>query len=199
MIDWSQPLILEGNKVKLIPLSNEYREELIEAATDGQLWNLWFTSVPSEDTIDRYIADAMSQWEQHESIPFVIINKNTNMAIGSTRFMNIDEVHRRLEIGHTWYSRSSHRTGVNTECKYLLLRYAFEIYQCIAVEFRTHRFNTASRNAILRLGATQDGIIRNHKYDKTGNLRDTVIFSIINSEWPVVKQSLHHKMNQPYI
>ena len=118
--------------------------------------------------------------------------------MGSTRFCTVDAPNRRVEIGYTWYSQRVQKTGINTECKYLLLQHAFETLDAIAVEFKTNFFNFPSRNAILRLGAKQDGIIRNHRIDKMGNIRDTVIFSILNSEWPVVKTSLEFKMNKKY-
>ena len=116
--------------------------------------------------------------------------------VGSTRYMNIEQVVRRLEIGHTWYAASAQRTPINTECKLLLLRHAFESLDCVAVEFRTHRFNEASRRAILRLGAVQDGILRNHRIGADGTLRDTVVFSILQSEWPAVKMNLNFKLSQ---
>jgi RimJ/RimL family protein N-acetyltransferase len=128
--------------------------------------------------------------------PFVVIDKSTNNLIGSTRYCNIEPLHRRLEIGYTWYSKSHQRTGVNTECKYLLLSHAFEDLKCIAVEFRTNWFNYASRTAILRLGAKQDGILRNHRIVSEGNYRDTVVFSIIESEWNIVKKSLEFEMKK---
>lgn len=195
MIDWSTSLTLEGTHVKLVPLSTHCRNDLLAAACDGELWKLWVTSVPSADNIDQYIADALSQRDTKRSVPFVIISRSDDRIIGSTRYMNIDETNRRLEIGHTWYAKSAQRTVANTEVKYLLLSHAFENYDTIAVEFRTHYFNTASRNAILRLGAKQDGILRSHKYDKAGNLRDTVVFSIIRAEWPTVKYSLQHRLD----
>ena len=196
MINWSEPLQLEGTHVKLIPLTIKHRDALLQAASDGKLWELWFTSVPSEINIDKYIADALQQKKDKKSIPFVVIDKKSNSVIGSTRYCNIENENKRLEIGYTWYAQSFQRTGVNTECKYLLLRNAFENFEAIAVEFRTHWFNEKSRNAILRLGAKQDGVLRNHRIDKDGGYRDTVVFSILNSEWPIVKKSLIFKMNK---
>lgn len=195
MIDWTTPTILEGEKVKLIPMQEDHSEALLSAAKDGQLWELWFTSVPSASTVDQYIATALQQRSDKTSLPFVIVDKSTNDIIGSTRYCNIDNINHRLEIGYTWYAQKRQRTGVNTACKYLLLKNAFENYNTIAVEFRTHWHNHKSRAAILRLGAKQDGVLRNHKIDKTGNLRDTVVFSIIQSEWKSVKQGLEYKMN----
>ena len=178
MINWETPTILESENLKLIPLSLEFKDDLLNAAKDGELWKLWYTSVPSEETIDQYIDTALQQFQNKTSLPFVIVNKATDSIIGSTRYCNIDSSNRRLEIGYTWYAKTFQRTGVNTECKYLLLQHAFEVYQVIAVEFKTHWFNYRSRNAIQRLGAKQDGVLRNHRIDKDGCIRDTVVFYI---------------------
>ncbi|WP_222983002.1 GNAT family N-acetyltransferase [Flagellimonas meishanensis] len=196
MEPWLKPIILEGNLVKLLPLETSHKEALLTAATDGRLWELWYTSVPSAKTIDSYLQTALAEQKNGHSLPFVVVDKKTNSIVGSTRYMNIEALHKRLEIGHTWYAKSAQRTGINTECKYLLLEYAFETLGAIAVEFRTHFHNHASRNAILRLGAKQDGILRNHRIGQNGNLRDTVVFSILNSEWKTVKQGLEFKMNR---
>lgn len=184
------PLILENEVVCLSPLKREHRQGLLEAAADGELWNLWYTSVPSKDTIDAYIEAALDQQAQGLALPFVVVEKVTNKIVGSTRFCNIASQHKRLEIGYTWYAKTYQRTGLNTACKYLLLTHAFERLGVIAVEFRTHWFNQASRQAILRLGAKQDGVLRNHQLDKKGNIRDTVVFSIIQSEWATLKYAL---------
>ncbi len=196
MIDWSNEIIIEGEKTKLIPLKMEHKEELMEAAKDGNLWELWYTSVPSLDGADTYIQSAIDQYNNKSSIPFAVIDKSSNTIIGSTRYCNIDHQNNRLEIGYTWYAKSFQRTGINTECKYLLIKNAFEVFKVIAVEFRTHWHNHPSRKAILRLGAKQDGILRNHKIDKSGNMRDTVVFSIIQNEWQTIKQSLEYHLNK---
>lgn len=190
-----EPKPLEGQLVRLVPLQLEHRNQLMIAASDGELWKLWYTSVPSSATVDQYIDAALEQYAEKKSIPFVVIEKLNNKIIGTTRYCNIDLPHRRLEIGYTWYAQSYHRTGINTECKYLLLLNAFETFQTIAVEFRTHWHNHVSRNAILRLGAKQDGILRNHRILSDGSLRDTVVYSIIETEWPSVKTSLEHKLS----
>lgn len=187
---------LTGENVELIPLAPSHREGLLMAASDGKLWDLWFTQVPSEKSIDSYIDQALNERAGGNSIPFTIIGREQNQIIGSTRYLNIEQPHKRLEIGNTWYANSFQRTGVNTECKYLLLTHAFEKLDCIAVEFRTHWHNYRSRNAILRLGAKQDGVLRNHRIDGEGNLRDTVVFSIIQGEWPTVKRSLEFQMTK---
>lgn len=196
MHKWLKSIELEGNLVKLIPLLPYHKNELVEAASDGELWNLWFTSVPSQGNIDDYLGFAFSEQEANRALLFAIIDKKTNKIIGSTRFCNVIESNKRVEIGYTWYSKSYQRTGINTECKYLLLQYAFENLECIAVEFRTSWHNQASRKAIARLGAKQDGILRNHQIDANGMLRDTVVFSIINIEWQGVKKLLEFEMSR---
>src|SRR5690606_26803768 len=151
------------------------------------------------ENVEAYIQKAVQEYDSDNSLPFVIIDKKSNKVIGTTRYMNAVEAHKRLEIGTTWYSKSYQRTGANTECKYLLLKYAFEQLNCIAVEFRTNWHNIQSRNAILGLGAKQDGVLRNHLIDETGCLRDTVVFSILNTEWKMVKKSLEFKMKRTYL
>ena len=198
MQTWLSPVILEGNLVKLIPLQKSHKNDLLEAASDGSLWELWFTSVPSENNIDAYLKAALSAQEQGSALPWAVVEKSTDKIIGSTRYLNVEAPHKRLEIGATWYAQRVQRTGINTECKYLLLQHAFETLHAIAVEFRTHAHNLASRNAILRLGAKQEGILRNHRIDPQGNYRDTVVFSILESEWPTVKYSLEYRMNRKY-
>lgn len=187
---WLHEIKLGGKNVELQPLNYSHRNALIDAAADGELWNLWFTSVPSSTSIDAYLKAAFDEQHRGEGLPFVVIDKESGKIIGSTRFCNADAVHRRLEIGYTWYAKSFQRTGINTECKLLLLRHAFETLNCIAVEFRTHWHNHRSRTAILRLGAKQDGVLRNHRISEGGIVRDTVVFSIINQEWPAVKLAL---------
>ncbi len=194
MTTWLQPTTLSGRIVTLIPLDLSHREELLQAAADGKLWEMWYTSVPSADTIDTYLHIALEQRDQGTALPFVVVHKATNTIIGSTRYCNAERVNRRLEIGYTWYAKSFQRTGVNTECKYLLLQHAFDQLQTIAVEFRTHWHNFQSRTAILRLGAKQDGVLRNHLIDREGCMRDTVVFSIIQSEWNTVRRSLEYRM-----
>ena len=196
MNDWLKEVVLEGDQVELIPLKREHKNELVAAAGDGELWKLWFTSIPSVDTIEQYIDFALAELEQGRALPFVVVLKAENKIIGTTRLCNAVPAHKRLEIGYTWYSKEHQRTGINTECKYLLLTHAFENLNCIAVEFRTHWHNQMSRNAIARLGAKQDGILRNHMIDADGSLRDTVVFSILRDEWAVVKKSLVYKMNK---
>jgi len=194
MSDWLKDIYLEGRLVKLIPLKKEHKNNLIKAASDGELWNLWYTSIPSIDTVDDYIDFALTENHAARAHAFTIIDKRTNTIVGSTRYCNAIN-NNRVEIGYTWYSKTTQRTGINTECKYLLLTHAFEQLNCIAVEFRTNWHNHPSRNAIARLGAKQDGVLRNHSVDADGSYRDTVVFSIIKEEWPTVKKSLDFKMN----
>ena len=194
MNQWFEEISLEGNEVTLIPLSKEHREDLLQVSKDGNLWELWYTGVPSEKTIDSYIKTALKQQQDGTSLPFVIRQNSTGKIVGCSRYCNVVTASRRVEIGYTWYAKSVQRTAINTEAKLLLLTHAFEILNSIAVEFRTHWHNHPSRNAILRLGAKQDGVLRNHIQDPDGTYRDTVVFSITNSEWPTVKKSLIHKL-----
>lgn len=188
------PTILAGDHVRLEPLKHEHRDALNTAAADGALWNLWYTHIPKPDKMEHYITTALEEQAAGKSLPFVVIKQSDNAIVGCTRYLNIETVVHRLEIGATWYAQSVQRSAVNTECKFLLLTHAFERLGCIAVEFRTHRFNEQSRNAILRLGAMQDGILRNHRIMPDGTLRDTMVYSILNTEWPTVKSHLKFKL-----
>ncbi|MGE0096836.1 MAG: GNAT family N-acetyltransferase [Hydrogenophaga sp.] len=193
-----EPVILTGrNWVVLEPMERRHADELLEAARDGELWNLWYTSVATPDAVIGYMDAAMRMREELGAMPFVVRRKADGKIVGSTRYFNVDSKNRRLEIGHTWYSRSVQRSGLNTEAKLILLKHAFEALDCIAVEFRTHWFNFDSREAIARLGAKQDGVLRNHQISPNGTLRDTVVFSIIASEWPTVKAHLRWLLNKP--
>ncbi|EQA64021.1 GNAT family N-acetyltransferase [Leptospira alexanderi] len=185
---------LIGNHVELLPLRMEHCDALIQAVLDGELWKLWFTSVPSPDQMKFWIETALQEQEQKQSLPFIVQRKADRKIIGSTRYMNIEKTDRRLEIGSTWYSKEFQKTFVNTECKLLLLEHAFENLNCIAVEFRTHRLNQNSRRAIERLGAVLDGILRNHRTMPNGTLRDTAVYSIISNEWPTIKSHLLFKL-----
>jgi RimJ/RimL family protein N-acetyltransferase len=193
-----QPVTLTGPQwVVLEPMQREHADALLEAARDGEMWNLWYTSVASPDAVLNYLDLALKMRETQGAMPFVVRRKSDGRIVGSTRYFNVDAANRRLEIGHTWYSKSVQRTGVNTEAKLLLLTHAFEVLNCIAVEFRTHWFNFQSREAIARLGAKQDGVLRNHQISPNGTLRDTVVFSIIASEWPTVKAHLKWLLHKP--
>ncbi|WP_076592104.1 GNAT family N-acetyltransferase [Herminiimonas arsenitoxidans] len=187
---FTKPITLTGKRVSLEPLTLAHRDALIAAAADGDMWKLWYTSIPAPDTTLTYIETALDLQSKGSALPFVIRDQRNGTIVGSTRYMNIDAVNRRVEIGSTWHGASAQRSGINRESKLLLLTYAFETLGCIAVEFRTHWFNHQSRTAIAALGAKQDGILRNHQKLPDGSLRDTVVFSIIESEWPAVKAHL---------
>ena len=192
-----EPVTLTGHQwVTLEPMESKHEAELLEAAKDGQLWKLWYTAIASPDSVLDYVSDSLRMRAEQGTMPFVARRKSDEKIVGSTRFFNVDAKNRRVEIGHTWYSRSAQRTGLNTEAKLLLLKHAFEKLNCIAVEFRTHWFNFESRAAIARLGAKQDGVLRNHQISPNGTLRDTVVFSIIASEWPAVKAHLLHQLTR---
>lgn len=193
---WLEDTDMTSRSVTLTPMLSSHRNELVRAASDGELWNLWFTSVPGEKSIDDYIGFALSEKAAGRALPFVVRENDTGDIIGSTRFCNIENVHRRAEIGYTWYAKRSQRTSVNSECKLSMLSYAFESRGAIAIEFRTHASNTPSRNAILRLGAKHDGILRQHMLLADGSFRDTYVYSILNSEWPAVKKSLEDKLRK---
>ena len=195
---WIEPVILAGAKVLLEPLSFEHLDGMSAAVKDGELWNLWYTSIPAPEKVEEYIKTALDMRENTGAMPFAVRDRESNKIIGCTRYFNVDEINQRLEIGHTWYSESYQRTAANTESKYLLLSHAFEELNAIAVEFRTHWHNHKSRAAIARLGAKQDGVLRNHTRSADGIYRDTVVFSSINLEWPAVKQSLRFKLISEY-
>ena len=192
---WIKPVTFTGSKAILEPLALEHADGMREAVKDGELWKLWYTSIPSPEKVEKYIKIALGMRENGGAMPFIVREKESNRIIGCMRYFNVDEVNQRLEIGHTWYAESVQRTSVNTECKYLLLSHAFEKLDAIAVEFRTHWHNHKSRAAIARLGAKQDGVLRNHQKSADGIYRDTVVFSIINLEWSAVKRSLEFKLN----
>jgi len=189
-----EPVTLKGGIATLEPLAAGHESALAKAASDGELWRLWYTSIAPPDRMRDYVATALDMRDRLGAMPFVVRENATGDIVGCTRFFNVDAANRRLEIGHTWYAKRAQRTGVNTECKLLLLGHAFEALRCIAVEFRTHWFNHASRSAIARLGAKQDGVLRNHQLMPDGAKRDTVVFSIIDGEWPAVKQHLQFKL-----
>jgi len=192
--DWLAPCTLSGVHVRLVPLRRAHAQALVNAASDGKLWQLWFTSVPSAGSIDAYLDSALADAEAGFAMPLVVIDRTSDEVIGASRFCNAQAGQRRMEIGYTWYARRYQRSAVNSECKLLMLSQAFETWQAIAVEFRTHWHNQRSRAAIARLGAKQDGVLRNHSRDPDGCFRDTVVFSILNSEWPTVKKSLQFQL-----
>lgn len=193
---WLAEVELRGDTVTLSPLTIEHAPALLRAAADGELWKLWYTSIPNTASVESYIDFALAEQAAGRSLPFVVIENATGDIVGSTRFCHADAIHKRLEIGYTWYAKRCQRSIVNSECKYLLLSHAFEQLSAIAVEFRTHWHNTASRNAIARLGAKQDGVLRNHQRLPDGSYRDTVVFSIIDHEWPTVRNNLEFRLSR---
>ncbi|UIF87127.1 GNAT family N-acetyltransferase [Cupriavidus sp. UYPR2.512] len=196
MTAFVKPVTLVGRHVTLEPLRAEHAEGLRTACADGELWKLWYTSVPAPERIEAEIARRLGLQQQGSMLPFTVRDAAGELA-GMTTYMNIDATHRRVEIGSTWYARRVQRTPLNTECKLMLLGHAFDHLDCIAVEFRTHWMNQQSRAAIARLGAKQDGVLRNHQRMPDGSLRDTVVFSIIASEWPAVRQHLQFQLDRP--
>jgi RimJ/RimL family protein N-acetyltransferase len=189
-MNWIEPVRLSGATVRLEPLAIEHQAALEDAVADGALSQLWYTKIPSPDSVGAEIARRLALQEAGTMIPFTVEDIATGKALGMTTFMNIEPQHRRLEIGSTWYRASVQRTGVNTECKQLMLEHAFERLKCIAVEFRTSSFNRASRTAIERLGAKLDGILRSHQIVEGDVLRDTYVYSIVAAEWPAVRRNL---------
>ncbi|WP_316228921.1 GNAT family protein [Bradyrhizobium sp. SZCCHNR1070] len=187
-------ITLRGQHASLQPLSPAHHDALVEAVKDGELWKLWYTSVPSPETMAKEIERRLGLQAAGTMLPFTVFDAEGRIS-GMTTYMNVDAANRRVEIGSTWYAKRVQRSALNTQCKRLLLAHAFEALDCIAVEFRTHFFNHQSRRAIERLGAKQDGVLRSHQVAPNGTLRDTVVFSIIASEWPTVKAHLDHQLH----
>jgi RimJ/RimL family protein N-acetyltransferase len=186
---------LEGNSVRLVPLSEEHCSALTEIGLDPALWELIPYRVTTREEMLAYIRKALRDQATGSAIPFATVEKGSSRVVGSTRFLNIDRANSRVEIGSTWLARPWQRTAINTEAKYLMLRYAFEDLACIRVELKTDAMNQVSCAAILRIGARQEGILRRHMATWTGRVRDTVYFSILDSEWRDVKASLEHKLS----
>jgi RimJ/RimL family protein N-acetyltransferase len=191
-----ETVTLPGQHVRLEPLSLGHQDALLEAASDGELWTLPYTIVPSRETIADYIGKTLHLQELGLEQPFAIVDLTQNRIVGSTRYTVIDEANRKVEIGYTWLARSAQRTAINTESKYLLLKHAFEDLHCIRVELITDILNERSRAAVLRIGARQEGILRNHMIMPNGRYRDSVCFSIIESEWPEVRDGLLAKLDR---
>ena len=181
------PITLEDTHVRLVPLSLSHLEDLTNAVQDGELWKLWYTTVPAPEEVAADIARRLALHRSGSMLPFAVLDPATDRALGMTTYMNIDALNRRVEIGSTWYAARYQRTALNTQAKLLLLTHAFETLACIAVEFRTHIQNHQSRHAIERLGATLDGILRHHSHAKNGTLRDTCVYSITAPEWPAIR------------
>src|SRR6184192_4102678 len=189
------PMMLEGAHVRLEPLARVHLAGLAEVGLDEELWRWIPTPVRTQEEMAAYIEAALGEQERGESVPFAIAEKTTGRAIGSTRYGNIDRTHHRVEIGCTWVAREWQRTAVNTEAKYLLLKHAFETLGCRRVELKTDSLNERSRAAILRIGAREEGIFRNHMITASGRIRHTVYFSCVGSEWPSVKARLETMLN----
>ena len=189
-----EPITLTGKFVTLEPLSQEHHDGLVDAARDGDLWKLWYTSVPTPEGMAAEIDRRLDLQAKGSMVPFATRSNATGKLIGMTTYMNIDHQTPRLEIGSTWNAASAHGTGTNPDSKLLLLRHAFETLGCVAVEFCTHWMNQQSREAIARLGEKQDGVLRSHSRSKDGALRDTVVFSILDHEWPAVRNGLEFRL-----
>jgi len=189
-----EPTTLVGRYIILRPPSIEDVDGLSIAARDGEIWNNRFSQFPNSNEIEKYIQEMLNLSSKGLILPFITIHKSSNTIVGTTRYLNIDYENHRLEIGHTWIAKSWRNTYVNTEAKFLMLQYSFEKLACIAVELRTDVLNTVSRQAIQRLGAKQDGILRHHKIMRDGRIRDTVCYSIIKPEWKQVRENLIKKL-----
>ena len=195
-MSWPPPVTLSGSHARLLPLSIEHEAGLADAARDGELWKLWYTTIAHPESMQTEIARRLALQAAGSMLPFTVLDASSRV-VGMTTYMNIDAVNKRVEIGSTWYAASAQRGPLNTECKLMLLGHAFEALDCIAVEFRTHRFNSASRNAIERLGAQLDGVLRSHSRAANGTLRDTAVYSITAAEWPTVKAHLQWQLVRP--
>jgi RimJ/RimL family protein N-acetyltransferase len=191
---WLEPITLRGEHARLEPLSQAHHDGLVEAVKDGELWKLWYTFIVRPENMAREIDRRLGLQAAGSMLPFTVFDAEGRIA-GMTTYMNVDTANRRVEIGSTWYAKRVQRTAVNTQCKLLLLTHAFEKLGCIAVEFRTHFFNHQSRRGIERLGAKLDGVLRSHQIAPNGTLRDTVVYSIIASEWPTVNAHLTYQLN----
>lgn len=195
---WVEPIELNGNHVRLLPLDYSYIDDLENALLDGDVYKLWYTSMPPLGGIKAEI-DKRLQWKSDGFMqPFVVIDNRTGKAVGMTTYCRIDETNRRVEIGYTWYGRSVQKTSLNTEAKLLLLSHAFETLGAIAVEFRTNQYNFQSRRAIERLGAKLDGVLRSARVYPDGTTCDSYVYSILQNEWLAVKKNLLYKLNDCY-
>jgi RimJ/RimL family protein N-acetyltransferase len=191
-----EPVTLKGRHARLVPLSHDHHDDLVQAVRDGEMWKLWYTTIPSPEGMTAAIDRRLDLQAQGSMLPFTVLDADRK-PVGMTTYMNVDAANRRLEIGSTWYAASVQRTGLNTECKLMLLTHAFEDMDCIAVEFRTHVLNTQSRRGIERLGAKLDGTLRQHSIMPNGTIRDTVVYSITAPEWPMVRAHLNWQLTKP--
>lgn len=196
MTDFLALTTLRGRHAQLEPLTTEHVDALRRATVDGELHELWYTSVPAPDGVRQYVQTALAAHAAGTMLPFAVRALASGEIVGCTRYYDVDVANRGVAIGYTWYASSAQRTAINTECKWLLLQHAFETLGCIVMTFHTHWHNHRSRAAIARIGAKQDGVLRNHRIQADGSYRDTVAFSIIASEWPAVKQNLEFLLRQ---
>ena len=190
------PIQLEGNGVRLEAMDSSHAPALREAASDGELWQLWFTAVPEPDKVDVYINTALEGQRAGHMLPWVVRELTSGKVVGSTRYHDIVAPIDRVEIGYTWYAKSWQRTHVNTACKLLLFQHGFETLGCAVVGLRTDNFNFASQRAVERLGAKKDGVIRHHQARRDGSARDSVMYSVLAAEWPDVKRHLLLQLNR---
>jgi RimJ/RimL family protein N-acetyltransferase len=195
-MNWPAALTLTGRHMRLEPLALAHADGLCEATRDGDLWQLWYTSVPSPEGMVKEIERRLALQAAGSMLPFTVFD-SIGKVVGMTTYMHIDAAHRRVEIGSTWYAASAQRSPLNTEAKRMLLAHAFDVLGCIAVELRTHRLNTQSRRAIERLGAQLDGVLRHHQRAADGSLRDTCVYSITAPEWPAVRSHLDWQLERP--
>ena len=190
-----QPVVLSGRVVRLEPLSEKHVPDLTLAGQDESIWQyMLYGTIATEEAMLAWVADILNRQAQGTDLPFAVIHLESGRAIGATRFMDIRPQHRGVEIGGTWYAKTYQQTAVNTECKYLLLCHAFEVWQCVRVQFKTDLRNNRSQRALERIGAMREGVFRNHMILRDGSLRDSVYYSILDSEWPVVKSGLEEKL-----
>ncbi len=194
-MSWPGAVTLSGAHAALVPLSAAHLAGLQDATRDGELWRLWYTSVPSPEGMAAEIERRLALQATGSMLPFTVLDGDGRIC-GMTTYMNIEARHRRVEIGSTWYAKRVQRSALNTECKLMLLTHAFDALGCIAVEFRTHRLNSQSRRAIERLGAQLDGLLRSHQISADGSLRDTAVYSIVAAEWPTVRAHLRFQLER---
>ena len=191
-----KPAVLEGHGIRLEPLTREHEKGLIEAAKDGKLWELFFTSVPEPENAKKYLEDALKGQERGDMLPWAVRDLKSNAIVGTTRYHDIIAAADRVEIGYTWYAQRCQRTHVNTTCKLLLFEYGFEKLNCKVIGLRTDNFNFRSQRAIEALGAKKDGVIRHHWPRRDGSIRDTVMYSVLANEWPDVKRHLQFRLKR---
>ena len=193
---WPKPVSLISKNVVLKPLSLNHLNDLKQAVKDGSLFNHWYGNIPEPRNMENEIKRRLALQEANSMLPFAVLTKRNDKAVGMTTYMNVDKGNKRVEIGSTWYAKSVQRTSLNTECKLILLEHAFEVLNCICVEFRTHFMNHQSRKGIERLGAKLDGILRSNAIQKNGTIRDTAVYTIIQSEWSTVKANLEYQLTR---